>query len=378
LGLILTLSVIGPVVSAVAGFAVAPDPAVATVELLWALIPAAFAICGALIVRRQPGNAVGWVLLAPGLASLLWVTPVAGLDTPPQSVDIAIWMQIWIDNISWMLLFFPVFFLLLVFPTGRLPSPRWRIVVALEVLMFVGLAALSALANPIGPLEADWMVENPIGMLDTSFFEGLFPVIWSALLMILTISGVSAVVIRYRKGTRVEKQQIKWLLLAVLVFGLVYAVPVFNEDWQGGLLLDLLLVVSLIGIPVAILFAVTRYRLYEIDRLLSRTLTYALVAGILAGFVAVVAGLVGSRFQEPWLVAATTLAVAGMFNPLRRRIQRWMDRRFNRTRYDIAEVIAAFTNSLQVEIDPARLTTGLLDVVSGTMQPASVGLWVRN
>jgi hypothetical protein len=186
------------------------------------------------------------------------------------------------------------------------------------------------------------------------------------------------VVIRYRKGTRVEKQQIKWLLLAVLVFGLVYAVPVFNEDWQGGLLLDLLLVVSLIGIPVAILFAVTRYRLYEIDRLLSRTLTYALVAGILAGFVAVVAGLVGSRFQEPWLVAATTLAVAGMFNPLRRRIQRWMDRRFNRTRYDIAEVIAAFTNSLQVEIDPARLTTGLLDVVSGTMQPASVGLWVRN
>lgn len=377
LGLILVLSVAGPLISGVATFVSAPD-AVAGVELVWALIPAVFSLCGALIVWRQPRNGVGWVLLVPGLASILFVTPVDSLQAAPETVDFFTWVQIWIDNISWMLLFFPVFFLLLIFPTGRLLSKRWRFVVALEVLMFAGLAAASALATSFGPLDADWTVPNPIGLIDNSFFEGLFPLVWSALLMVLTISGVSAVVVRYRRGARVERQQIKWLLLAVFIFGLVYALPVFNEGLEdGSWLLDLLLAGSLIGIPVAILLAVTRYRLYEIDRLVSRTLTYALVAGILAGFVASVAAIVGSRFQDPLLVAATTLAVAAMFNPLRKRIQRWVDRHFNRTQYDIAEVIAAFTNSLQSEVDPSRVTVGLLDVVSGTMQPQSVGLWVR-
>ena len=132
------------------------------------------------------------------------------------------------------------------------------------------------------------------------------------------------------------------------------------------------------AIPVSIYLAITRYRLYEVDRLISRTLTYALVVGLLAGVVALAAALVGTRFDSPLVVAATTLGVAALFNPLRRRVQRVVDRRFNRSRYDAERVMDEFAHSLRDEVEEEAVVEGWQGVVKETMHPSSVGVWVKH
>lgn len=378
---LLVLAVVGPLILAVAAFGRANDRGSATIDMVWALIPVVFAICGALIVRKQPRNGVGWVLIAPGLALMLTAGGLSGMTSPPATVGFFTWIFLWAESISWMLLFFPVFYLFLVYPTGRLLSPRWRIVVVIQVLMFCGLAGLIAVADRFGPLGSGWTVANPIGFVDNTLFEegGAFTSVWTVLLIVLVVAGVTALVLRFRRGSPIERGQIKWLMLAVGFFGLVYSslalsVARAEESW----LVDLLLVTSLMGIPVAILIAVTRYRLFEIDRLVSRTVSYALVAGVIVLFVGVVATVVGTRFDSPIVVSATTLAVAAMFNPLRTRVQTWVDRRFNRSPHDIAEVIAVFTASLRDGMDTSEMVGGMVEVVSGAMQPATVAVWVRD
>jgi uncharacterized membrane protein YbhN (UPF0104 family) len=132
-----------------------------------------------------------------------------------------------------------------------------------------------------------------------------------------------------------------------------------------------------VAIPVSIFLAITRYRLYDIDRLISRTITYALVVGVLITAVAGLATVVGTQFEEPWVVAATTLGVAAIFNPLRRRVQVWVDRRFNRSKYDAERVMDEFAGSLRDEVDGDEVVDGWVQAVTETMQPSAMGVWVR-
>lgn len=348
--------------------------------ILWGLVPFVFALNGALIVRRQPGNAVGWLLMVPGLALIEALLEVPQLATAPATVDLGVVFQLWFADLSWMLMIFPVLHLLLVFPAGRLLSRSWRWLGALEVLMVSFLAGTSLFNATIGPLEDEsWRVANPIGFVPASALESAaFGVLWAAGLLTLTVAGVVAVVLRFRRAVGLERQQMKWLLFAVSCFGFVYVLAAAVEPLQGQALVDLILVSSLLAIPLAIMIAVTRYRLYEIDRIISRTLSYALIVLLLAGGYFSLVTVIGTRVSDqPLFVAGATLVAAALFNPLRRRIQRWVDRRFNRSRYDVERVIDLFAGSLRDQVDADDVVDGWIAVVSESMQPASVGVWVR-
>jgi peptidoglycan/LPS O-acetylase OafA/YrhL len=213
-------------------------------------------------------------------------------------------------------------------------------------------------------------VSNPWGI------EGFMGPDWPLLLaMAMALPAAVSVFVRWRRSVGVERQQMKWFFLAVV--GLLVAFLIAFADFNQALN-EILFATGLTGVWVSIAVAVLKFRLYDIDRIISRTVTYALVVGLLVGGVAAAATLAGAQFEEPWVVAATTLAVAAAFNPLRRRIQRWVDRRFNRSRYDTEQVMDGFAESLREEVDSKHVIEGFLEVVGDTLQPVGIGMWVRD
>ena len=352
---------------------------------LLAFAMAAYLVSGAVIVSRQPRNVIGWLLMVPGLIlpaselGLMWLT---GLDPVPQVAHPGLWLLIWFTSWAWVLLVFPVFHLLLTFPTGRLLSGRWKWVVWLEVIMvatIVGPATfLERLEVMVGE-DVIWSIANPIGLLPPEFFDGPVWALWSLSLLAMTVISVSAVVFRFRRGSRLERQQLKWPLSAICVFGVVYGLGALGSGWESGGVADLFFGLALAGIPVSVAIAVTRYRLYELDRILSRTVSYAVVVGSLAALFFGIVGFLSSRLAagSDLATAGSTLAVAALFNPLRNRVRSWVDRRFNRARYDIERVLEGFAASLRDGVDHNDVARGWVDVVSQTMQPTTVGLWVR-
>jgi hypothetical protein len=206
----------------------------------------------------------------------------------------------------------------------------------------------------------------------------VFPVeAWDLTFIALALLGllsIGSAVLRFIRATGEERQQLKWFALALFVFALtlgtalLIGVPIDLVSWAAALL-----------IPASIALAVLRYRLYEIDRIVSRTVTYALIVVLFAGGYLVTTALVGSQFSEdPLFVAAATLGVAAAFNPLRKRVQASMDRRFNRSRYDLEHVIDEFGGTLRDQTDADEVVSGWVEVVSETMQPSAVGVWVRS
>jgi hypothetical protein len=357
------------------------------VGLAYVITLLAFVVSGAVIASRQPRNVIGWLLIISGLSASLsevinnWLS---SLDPAPVSASPAVWFGLWFINWSWLLLIFPIFHLLLVFPDGRLLSARWRLVAGLEVAMlafFVGMVTFGELL----PLNNDqdetvWSIPNPMGFIPESFFMGPFATIWTVGLLTLTVSGVLAFVLRFRSGSAAQRQQLKWPLYAVALFGIAYFATAVSSGFTDGSGWDALFGLSLAGIPISVAIAVLRYRLYDLDRLVSRTVSYALLAALLvAAYGLVVLGL-GSFLgrNNPLAVAGATLGAAAVFNPLRTRIRGWVDRRFNRSRYDAERVIDGFVSSMRDRVDPDGLVDGWVGVVSETMQPASVGAWVRD
>ena len=228
-----------------------------------------------------------------------------------------LWTLAW----SWILLIFPIFHLLLTFPDGRLLSPRWRLAVALEVAMVSIFLGFTAFAQDLGVLVEDeraWTIANPIGFLPNSMFDDSLGVAWEIGLVAITIASAAAVVLRFRRGSTIERQQLKWPLLAVILFGAVYAGATLNPDLVGGG--SVLFGPSLAGIPISVAIAVLRYRLYAIDHLISRTVSWAAITAILvAVFVAGVLGLqfalAGVTETPTFAVAASTLLAFGLFQP---------------------------------------------------------------
>ena len=352
----------------------------------WLLVLVTFTVAGALIVSRQPRNIIGWLLMIPGVTSSLNTITLGWLENiqpPPQATTPLIWLALWFDSWSWVLLIFPVFHLMLTFPTGRLQSPRWRWVAGLEAAMLVTFLILVGLSETMELFVDDatvWTVPNPIGFLDANFWDNQFGPVWGILLLVLTVGCVGAMVQRFRKAGPVEREQMKWLMLAVGFFGVVYGtLAVINGEEPLGWI-DVLFALSLASIPVAIAIAVLRYRLYDIDRLLSRTVSYTVVVGVLAavffGTISVLTSLLDT--QNDITIAASTLSVFALFNPLRKRVQNGVDRRFNRSRYDSGRVMDGFAASLKDRVDSDEVVAGWVGVVNQTMEPSTIGVWLRN
>ena len=246
-------------------------------------------------MSRQPRNIVGWLLMIPGLAlpASTLATNWLGSMPPPQQVTAPMWLVIWALSWSWILLIFPIFHLLLTFPDGRLLSPRWRWAVALEVAMvavFVGFTAFTQSLNVLVNDISVWTVPNPIGFLPNNLFDAALGRIWGFGLLAMTIASGAAVVLRFRRGSTMVRQQLKWPVLAVVLFGAVYG----GSTVYPGLVGDgsILFGVSLAGIPISVAIAVLRYRLYAIDHIISRTVSWAVITAVLvAVFVGGVLGL---------------------------------------------------------------------------------------
>jgi ABC-type antimicrobial peptide transport system permease subunit len=354
---------------------------------LWALLPVSFATAGGMIIARQPRNPIGWILLVPaglGFVDALVILPLASMDGAPPT---SLWLmfQLWSDNFLWLFLLFPVFHLLLVFPTGQVISSRWRWLVRLEMAMITLLMAIGLFADRLGPFADDgsmrWTIDNPIGFIPQEFFDSpAFGIPWTAGLIVITVGGVAAMLFRYRRGSSLERQQIKLVMFAVALFAAVYVPLALAESIREGGVVDLVYALTFHLIPAAILASVLRYRLFDIDILIRRTILYAIVVGLLAaayfGLIAALSTILPS--EDPLLVAISTLAAAALFNPLRRRIQHILDRRFDRSRYDLALTLEAFVGSLSSATEADAVLESWQEVVTQAMHPRVTAIWVRD
>jgi hypothetical protein len=357
-------------------------------ELLIFVSFLAFPMVGALITSRHPKNSVGWICLAVGL---FWTLIFLGDSIPgsgPYPVTSAALTQaIWIPPVGLLGIY-----LILLFPDGKLPSRRWRPLAWLSGVVMV-LASLGITFSP-GPLEGHPGVRNPLGL------EGIPPWVATAgigillLLPLCMVASALSLVLRYRRSGGEEREQIKWIAFAASVVGLLYLITMvssltYSGPWGGAGtplwlgLLEQASLVSFTAVPIAVGFAVLKYRLYEIDLLINRTLVYgSLTATLVAlyfGSVVLLQGALRSLTgQESQLVVvASTLAIAAVFNPLRRWLQGLVDRRFYRRKYDARKTLGAFSVKLRDEINLGALSDELVGVVRETMQPAHVSLCLR-
>jgi len=358
--------------------------AIAALSLVGSML--AFILSGALIVSRQPRNIVGWLLMIPGLvlpASTL-ATYWLGSMAPPEQVTPVVWLVLWALSWSWILLIFPILHLLLTFPDGRLLSRRWHLAVALEVTMvavFLGFTAFEQDLHLFVDDEVVWTVANPIGFLPNEMLDAWLGGLWRIGLTVMTISSAAAVVLRFRRGSTVERQQLKWPVLAVVLFGAVYGGASVNAIiiGDGTILFGL----SLAGIPISVTIAVLRYRLYAIDHIISRTLSWAVITGILllvfVGCVLALQGLLAGVTRDQTLaVAASTLATFALFQPLRGRVQRAVDRRFDRARVVGDRAASAFAERLRDEVAIEVIATDLQTTIDGAVKPSTQAIWLRS
>jgi hypothetical protein len=348
-----------------------------TAAVIFPLALTVSAVVGGLVASRRPQNPVGWFFL--GSAGCFALAEVAagyasyGLPGAQAMAWLLSWL--WLPGVTLLLCFLPLYF-----PDGRLVSPRWRWVVRLALFFSVGGTIISALSP--GEIQEEGIV-NPLGI------EALRPVfeLLSTLMFVvyfaLLFASAASLVVRFRRSGSVERQQIKWLALAAL------AIPVWfltNAPVQAAapdvfIVVDALVVSALI--PLAAGMAILRYRLYDIDLVINRALVYgALTAVLVAIYLVSVVVLRGLVFgftggSSQLVVVASTLTIATLFNPLRWRLQGFIDRLFYRRKYDAARTLETFGARLRNETDLDELNEDLVSVVHETLQPEHASLWLR-
>jgi hypothetical protein len=351
----------------------------ASIPLLVAAVSAA--TVGALVGSRRPAHPVGWLLLGLGLLVVVNVVVFGyvnyGLVARPGALPAASYLAGIANGIE-VLWLACVSLILLLTPTGSLPSPRWRWwarAAAAAPVLLVLLAAVDP--QPLAPEHPE--VDNPLAVpVPTGLLLAVAAV--AAVLVLVTLVGAAgSLVVRFRRARGTERQQLRWLAVgaALAAMALLVAVAAGAMGRDGVVLAALGTCVALL--PLATGAAILRYRLYDLDRILSRTLAYGLLTVLLGGgYASVVLGLGQLLGRDSNLVVATaTLAVAAVFQPTRRRIQALVDRRFNRRRYDAAQTIQAFSARLRQQVELDSLTGELLGVAEQTMQPTQVSLWLR-
>lgn len=348
-------------------------------------LPVVFSTLAALIIARQPGNRVGWLMMLVALTAVApFKTILAALPSPPAAITPGIFLLLWLDGWSWIPIIFPIFLIPLNFPSGLPPTPRWNWVNRLALGLWLFFIAFTSFIDTITHESGNWSLPNPIGFIPNELFDGPFMIFWGAGLLTLVSASVASLFVRYRRAGNRERQQIQWLLYAGALFVVVYA-SLFVITDSGSLLsglTNLLLLLSILAIPVAIAIAILRYRLYDIDVIIRKTLQYGVLTVLLAlvymGSVVLLQSLVENFTgrQSPIVIVISTLAIAALFNPLRMRIQDFIDRRFFRKKYNAEQTLARFTNVASDEVDMEILTTAFLGVVEETMQPEKVSLWL--
>jgi hypothetical protein len=338
-----------------------------------------FATVGALIASRQHYNLIGWLLCALGLVVAVLLVGHQysryALVTAPGSLpagDWAAWLAVWPVDVTVLLLLLVLF----LFPDGRPLSPHWRPLVWLTVVLGIVSAGTSALSAVNFPGNVPF-AQHPAQLLDADLARMVYDVCGTAWLAV-PLAAACSIVLRLRRAAGVERQQLKW-------FAYVGAVGVVLLLAVGFVTPDPV-IVTLVWFPAlaaAIGIAIFRYRLYDIDRLINRTLVYGLLTALLGGVYAIVVLVLGQLFgggvgRDPpsWAVAGATLAVAALFQPARRRIQAVVNRRFNRRKYDAATTIETFSARLRNQVDLDTLAGELLAVTVKTMEPTTVSLWL--
>jgi hypothetical protein len=369
---------------AVAGAALRPLAAAGAVYPYWGelLVNApVLATLGALLAARRPRHPVGWLFAGAGLALALQLVAgnygmaaLADPRLPAGAVAAVTAEQLRIAGLGALVA------VLLLFPTGRPSSPRWRAVAWLG-----GLGLLAAMAREgLTPGRGEQLFghENPFGLTGAPGLLELLGLV-EELFYLAALAAVGSLVVRLRRARGVERQQLKWFVYtAVMALVVLAAASLLLPDlMERGPLGSILWGAVPVSLAAAVALAVLRYRLYQIDRLVKRTLVYgaltALLAGVYTGLVFLLGGLLNPEGGSELAVAAATLAVAALFGPARRRIQQVVDRRFDRARYDAARTVAAFSARLRDQVELDALSAELLAVVDRTVQPRGAWLWLR-
>lgn len=364
-----------------------------------------FAGLGALLVHRRPSHPMGWIFASIGLlVSFGQVGDTLATPYAMEGLQPPLWITwlAWINTWYWYLMLAEIVIAVpVLFPDGHLPSRRWRVPAGLIAAMAIAACAMSSMAERIemqalveatevGPLPdgavvddkdmVRFTIDNPIGVAGMTLAED------SEIAELLLVGGflggfvlaVAAMVVRFRRsrGT-VERQQLKWFFLAG---GGLLTLPLSEVVPAPDFVVNVIFAVALVALPLSIALAILRYRLYDIDRIVSRTITYALLTAILAGVyggvVLVAQTVLGPEDAPDLVVAGATLLVAAMFGPVRRRVQHLVDRRFNRSRYDAARVVEGFGARLRDELDTTALATFLRESVDATVHPATSWVWL--
>jgi len=341
------------------------------------------ATVGALVASRRPYHRVGWLLVALGLSLVAFGFTFSytryGLVARPGALPAAGYLAGFANGAVFVNLSLTGFVLLLT-PTGSLPSPRWRWWAKVQVAALV-VAFLTSALHPM-PLYPEYPeIGNPLGVaaLADGPLAAAFPV-GALLILVGLMAGAGSLLLRFRRARGLERLQLRWLAWGAALAAAALLVALTALVVEG----DSVVLQAAVGMCVALLplatgAAILRYRLYDLDRIISRTLAYGLLTVLLGlGYAGVVLGLGRLLPQGSSLVvAAATLAVAAVFQPARRRVQQTVDRRFNRHRYDAARTIDRFSTRLRQQVDLDTLTTDLLAVVDQTMQPTRASLWLR-
>jgi hypothetical protein len=340
---------------------------------------------GALVASKQPANPIGWIMIAAGIAYIIGGLTVSVLEdvmSRPLGASLVgrylVWLSSWVFSIGALL---SGTFLLLLFPNGSLPSPRWRHVARLAALgMVLFVVGVAFQPGEIGGYED---VANPIAIGDNAVpFEVTTQIGLICFLVSMTLAVVSLFV-RYRTAGRVERTQLKWIAYAgafvAVIAPITIAIEGVVQTEVAANISNFLMTGALSTLPVAIGIAMLRHRLFDIDRIINRTLVYALVTGsavaVYAGTVFVV-GTVAVGSSDNLTVAVATLAAAAVFRPALRWVQAFVDRRFYRRKYDAQHTIDAFGARLREETNLDELTDDLVAVVRMTMQPETVSVWL--
>jgi len=336
------------------------------------VVNVAGAVIGFVLASRRPENRLGWLFLVAGLA-----LGVGGFSNQYAAYALVAYPRslpagrafAWLANWTWLIPVAMLSLLFLLFPTGYLPSRRWRpagwfvngVFALATVWMLIGATRLWA--HPF------YTSSSPAGLL------GLLYLMTAVLISAALLVSVTALMVRFARSTGEERLQLKWCAAAALVLIVVFIASI----WVNSAIVNVLQSLAFVGLWTAIAVAVLKYRLYDIDRIISRTLAYAIITGLLVG---VYAGLVllatqVLTIQSPVAVAVSTLAAAALFNPLRRRVQQVVDRRFNRARYDTDQMVAGFAARLKDTVDLDSVRDDLAVVVDKALEPAHVSVWIN-
>jgi hypothetical protein len=356
----------------------APDGLLLITMPLFLLVSA---LVGSVVARRRPENIVGWLfILIPGSLTfgLLGDTyPVYARYVMGGPVELAIALN-WVASAISPFAFFGLAMLALLFPTGRPPTRRWA---RMYWLLVPGAALFIFVQIFLVYDPADWPPPPP-APVSQEILAALEKVA-SLLVLSSVIVGVASLVVRARRARGEERQQLKWFLYAVTLTGVALTVSVFSAPWPDLNDLSWVAAMSTLALwPMTAGMAILRYRLYDIDVLINRTIVYGALTAVL-GAAYVTSVLLLQTALRPFTggsdisVAASTLAVVALFQPLRRRIQDWVDRRFYRSRYDAQRTLDLFSARLKDEIDLGSLERELVGVVAETVRPTHASVWLR-